>query len=275
MRTFDRLSALGSRVVLAAALIAAALGATAGTARAWEMRVCADPNRMPFSHADGTGFENRIAKILAEEMGAELTYFWFPASAAMIDNYLRTGECDVIMAIEDGHPTLTGTLAYFRSPYVFVQRADRPYRIEMFDDPLLPTLKVGMQPPLGPTQEAFEVRRIGKAIVEFYEYDLKTAIDDVINEKHDIAVTWGPAAGYYAALSEVPLVVLPVTPEFEPPFTPMFLNMVIGFRRGEESIRDLFDIAIVKRWGEIQEVLADLHIPLMFLAEPMLNIEGR
>jgi mxaJ protein len=88
-------------------------------------------------------------------------------------------------------------------------------------------------------------------------------------------VLWGPAAGYYAMVSPEPLVVLPVKPEFEPPFTPMFLNMVIGFRRGEDSIRDLFDIAIAKRWEDIQRVLEDLQVPLMPLAAPVLTLEGR
>jgi ABC-type amino acid transport substrate-binding protein len=263
------------RIGLVLGLAMAAAATASRPAAAWEMRVCADPDKMPFSRADGAGFENRIAKILAEEMGAEITYFWFPASIAMINDYLRTGECDVMMTVEDGAPTLTGTLAYFRSPYVFVMRADRPYRVEMFDDPILPTLKVGMQPAGGPTQDAFEVRRIGRSIVEFYDFELTTIIDDVISGKIDIGVLWGPAAGYYAMVSPEPLVVLPVKPEFEPPFTPMFLNMVIGFRRGEDSIRDLFDIAIAKRWEDIQRVLEDLQVPLMPLAAPVLTLEGR
>ncbi|MBM3507798.1 MAG: transporter substrate-binding domain-containing protein [Alphaproteobacteria bacterium] len=253
--------------------LAAVVFLPAGAAAAWELKVCGDPNRMPFSHADGTGLENRVAKILADEMGATVTYVWFPASEAAVQDFLRTGQCDVMMAIEDGHPLVTPTLAYFRSPFVFIQRADRPYRIEMFDDPKLKELKVGMQPPGGPTQEAFEVRGLGQRIKEFYQFEIDTIVKDVANQTIDVGVAWGPAAGYFAARSEVPVIVLPVTPEFEPPFTPMFLNMVIGFRRGEESIRDLFDIAIATRWEDIQQVLTELDIPLMPLAAPILTME--
>ena len=97
-----------------AALAAVGVGAFSSPASAWEMKVCADPNRMPFSNQDGTGFENRIAEILAKDLGANVTYIWFPASEAQVQDFMRTGECDLVMGVADGY-ALTSTLAYYRS----------------------------------------------------------------------------------------------------------------------------------------------------------------
>ena len=113
-----------------AALAAVGVGAFSSPASAWEMKVCADPNRMPFSHQDGTGFENRIAEILAKDLGANVTYIWFPASEAQVQDFMRTGECDLVMGVADGY-ALTSTLAYYRSPFVFVHRPNEGYNIDM------------------------------------------------------------------------------------------------------------------------------------------------
>lgn len=256
-----------------AAVVAVGAGGLAGRAAAWEMRVCSDPNLMPFSHADGTGFENRIAEILAKDMGATITYLWFPASEAQVQDYLRTGECDLVMGVADGYGGLTSTLAYYRSPFVFVHRPNEGYNIEMFDDPDLTKLKVGVQPGGGPTHDALVTRGLSHIIAEIYENELAPIIEDVAKKTTDVAITWGPGAAYHAARQNPPLVVNAVTPEFEPPFQPMYINMVIGLRRGEEAFRDLLDLSIAKNWGAIQDELAKLNIPLMPLAEPMLTLE--
>lgn len=241
----------------------------------WEMRVCADPNRMPFSHIDETGFENRIARIVAEQLNATLVYEWWPQSESMVVDYLRIGQCDVMMGIPDGASGLTSSLAYYRSPFVFAQRADRSPIIDNFDDPILPTLRIGVQPADGPTHNALETRGLGAKIMRIYETELRGPIDDVVKGDLDIVILWGPAAGYYARLQrEVPIVLAPVTPEFEPPFIPMYINMVIGVRRGDEALRDLFDIAIAERWDDIQTVLEEFHLPLMPLAAPLLTVGG-
>ena len=55
-----------------AGLIGALLAGTATSAAAgWELRVCADPDNMPFSNQAGDGFDNKIAVIIARELGAE------------------------------------------------------------------------------------------------------------------------------------------------------------------------------------------------------------
>ncbi len=255
-----------------AALTITALAVFAPPASAWELRVCADPDKLPFSRSDGAGFENKIAELIAKELHADLTFLWTPQTPDMINQALRVGECDIIAGVEDGQAALTSTLAYYRSPMVFLQRADSQPRVEMFDDPALRNMRIGIQPSGGVAHDALEVRGLG-ANLKFYDFLMTPIIEDIAKGTEiDIGVLWGPAAGYFGALQDVPMVVSPVTPEFEPPFTPMYINIVMGVRRGDEALRDLLDFAISQQWEAINAVLAEFHIPVMPLSRPILTL---
>lgn len=274
-----KLSAQRTVRALTLAGIAALGAATAAPAQAWELRVCADPNALPFSHRDESGFENRIAEILADDLGATLTYEWYPQITAMISERLRTGHCDLIISTAGSQDTVLGTISYYRAPFVFVYRADEGYDIRTFDDPVLADLKIGVQPAEGPTHRALMNRGLGgNVLIEFAflggddEDPLEPAIAAVAEGVLDVAIVWGPAAGYYADQQDVEMVVQPVPP-FEPPFIPMYINIGIGTRLGDESLRDLLDIALVNRWDEIIAVLDDYDIPTMPLPRPTLTLE--
>ncbi len=263
-------------LVTGAALLPIVIGSSA---QAWEMRVCADPNAPPFSTENEDGFENRIAEVLAEELGATLTYEWYPQINAMITDRLRTGQCDIIIGAAANQDTVLSTLAYYRSPFVFVYRADEDYDIRTFDDEILADLRIGVQPADGPAELVLSRRGLGEnIIIEFAfaggggEDPLEPAMAAVADGTIDVAVVWGPAAGYYAAQQDVELVVQP-TPPFEPPATAMYINIGIGVRLGDESLRDLLDIALVNRWDEIIEIMAEYDIPTMPLPKPTLTLE--
>ena len=254
----------------------AGLTAAAPPASAWEMKVCVDFNRMPLSNEAGTGYEIEIAQVIADELGADLVFEWWPSREVLINNALRPGDCDVVMgATEEG--TTLNTLAYYRSPFVFVYRAGEGYDVFTFDDPILRELRLGVQPTFGPTHQALMRRDLGEAIEEYQyvggaEHPLAPAIEAVANDEIDVAIVWGPAAGYYAARQDVELVVQPVPP-FDPPFTPMYINISIGVRLGDESLRDAIDIALANRWDEIYAILDAYNIPTMSLPRPTLTIE--
>ena len=255
-----------------AVLAAAALFSLAGQASAWDMRVCADPDRLPFSHEDMSGFENRIAEVLADELGATLSFLWSPQTPEMIANHFRTGECDLIIGVADGEANMTSTIAYYRSPFVFLYRADSGLDLHTFDDPELQDLQIAVQPTGGPTEEALVKRGLRGNIVAHFDFQLAPIVEAVADGTVDVAVLWGPVPGYLAAQHEGELVVSPV-PEFEPPFIPMFINIVMGVRQGDESFRDLIDRAIAARWDEIQAILAEYDIPVMALPKPTLTLE--
>jgi len=262
--------------ILLAAFATSAAVAVATPASAWEMRVCADFNRMPLSNVAGEGYENRIAEIIADELGATLVFEHWPARDVLVANALRPGDCDVIIGAGDDGTTLN-TIAYYRSPFVFVYRASEDYDVFTFDDPILRELRLGVQPVFGPTHQALMRRDLGEAVEE-YQYvggaddPLAPAIEAVANNEIDVAIVWGPAAGYYAGRQAVELVVQPVPP-FDPPFTPMYINISVGVRLGDESLRDAIDIALANRWDDIYAVLDEFNIPTMPLPRPTLTIE--
>jgi mxaJ protein len=269
-----RLTAISGSFLLATA-------AGLSQASAWEMRVCADPSILPFSDDNRAGFENRIAEAMAASLGAELTFVWWPQAPTMFDDQLRQGNCDIVMGVPDGAGGVETTISYYRSPFVFVYRTDDPaHHINMFDDPRLREMEVGVQPADGPAFNALQVRNLGDNITREFQYiagaeePLRFAFDAVANGEVDAVITWGPAAGYYAQLIGN-LTVAPVDPPFEPPFIPMFINMAIAVRLGDESLRDLLDLALADTWTEIYQILDEYKVPYMDLARPTRTIEGR
>src|SRR5215212_5070449 len=122
-----------------AAILILALGA-----QARELRVCADPDNLPLSHEDGSGFENRIAKMVAEEMGAELRYEWLRQIRGYVRKTIGEGRCDVFIGVPKDFERVLTTRPYYRSSYVFVD-GPRAEGLQSFDDPRLRALRVGVQ----------------------------------------------------------------------------------------------------------------------------------
>jgi mxaJ protein len=127
--------------------ISLALGALCGVSLAAEVRdfrVCADPNNLPYSDAKGAGFENKIAQVVASDLGADVSYFWFAQRRGFVRNTLNANVCDVVIGIPADMHMLRTTKPYYRSDHVIVQREDHPL-ITSFDDPNLKHLKIGVQ----------------------------------------------------------------------------------------------------------------------------------
>lgn len=248
--------------------VAPALPSTAPT---WEMRVCADPDSMPFSDQTQAGFENRIAAVLADELDAKLTFQWWTQDATLIPTQLREGHCDLIMGIPDGFEDLLSTIAYYRSPYVFIYRSDSSFEVASFDDPVLHDLRIGVQSTGSPPHDALVSRgltaNINLSPGRFERID--RVIDAVVNGEIDIGLAWGAAAGYYAASQPVPLKMVPVSPLFDLDAGSMLLSMTIALRPGDEAFRDRLDIALANRWDEIQGILGSYDVPLAELPRPV------
>ena len=248
----------------------------------WELRVCADPAALPFSNRAEEGFENHIAEILADELGARLSYDWYPFGADMIDLRLREGECDLIMGVPDGYDELLTGITYYRSPYVFVYRVDAPFKVESFDDPVLHELRIAIQNVGIPPHEALLNRGLAPNVV------LPTGerrsipgtdpsawvINAVSSGEVDVGIAWGPVAGYYGRQQSAELEIVPVAPAFEPPFQVMSFPMTFGVRRGDESLRDRLDLALAARWGQIQVVLREYGVPLESSPRPEVGVSN-
>jgi len=249
----------------------------AGTpASARELRVCADPNNMPFSNQRGEGFENKIVEIVARELNATVSYVWWAQRRGFIRNTLKAGLCDVIPGTPANLEMLRTTVPYYRSSYVFVTRADGP-DVSSFDDVRLRDEDIGVQligddgansPPVA----ALARRGIAGRLHGYLVYgDYATTnwpsriIDAVAAGDIDIAIAWGPMAGYFADRQSVTLRITPVSPRIDGPLLPMIFDISMGVRREDDVFRGELDAALAKHRNEIDAVLADYHVPRLDL----------
>lgn len=246
-------------------------------AQSWEMRVCADPNNLPFSNQRRQGFDNRIAELLAKELGAKLTYVWWKQSPSMVNDQLRQGRCDLILGAGEGYQNVLSTLAYYQSSFVFVYRENSPYQITSLDDPVLKTLRIAIETAGVPPFESLANRGLSAKAVILDALDptrpASPILEAVAQNQVDVAILWGPVAGYFAKRQPVKLKVVPITPEFEPPAISMVYAVTLGVRAGDEAFRDRLNIAIAKRWDQIQAILKEYAVPQIPLPKPVLEVK--
>ena len=235
------------------------------------LRVCSDPNNLPFSNKSREGFENRIAELVARDMGRVVRYTWWAQRRGFVRNTLNADLCDVIIGVPAGYDPVLTTTPYYRSTYAFVWRADKPLGIRSFDDPRLKTMRVGV-PIVGddyaatPPAEALLRRGIVQNVVGFSVYgDYRQPnpparlIEAVANGDIDVAIAWGPLAGYFARRGKH-LELAPIAPESEPDVRLAFA-IAMGVRRRDKGLRDTLDAILVRRRPEIEAILDQYGVP--------------
>ena len=249
-----------------------------GQAQGWELRVCAEPNSLPYSNRRGEGFENRLAEI-AQELGARLSYVWLPQPHTRArDLYIQEGRCDLVMGIPDGHTGFLTSLAYYRTSYVFVYRRGESYTIDSFDDPDLSALRIGIQisgSSMSPTGYALAKRGLVQNQLSFApDFDLPDPlagiVEAVADRRVDVGVVWGPVARYFAGKHPA-FTLAPESPQIEAPFIPMVASISMGVRLGDEALRDELDVALARRWNDVQTVLREFGVPLEPMSAPTLT----
>jgi mxaJ protein len=237
------------------------------------LRVCADPNNLPFSNQKGEGFENKLAEMLAADLGARVEYTWAAQRRGFVRNTLRAGECDVMLGVPTSFELAQTTRPYYRSTYVFVSRKDRALQLASFDDPRLSKLKIGVQmvgddfantPPAHALSARGMIRNIvGYSVLDDYSQPNPPAriVHAVAAGEVDAAVVWGPLAGYFAQREPVPLDLAAVTPEIDPPFLPFVFDIAMGVRRGDEIHLKQLDDFILRRRAHIDRLLESYGVP--------------
>lgn len=264
-------------LLLALLFVASAAAQTSTEPTSWELRVCADPDILPFSGRETPGFENRIAEIVADQLQARLTYDWSAFTSDMVNLRFGEGECDVLLGVPDGFEQGITTIAYYQSPYVMIYRADSGLELDSLDDPALAEgLRLGVQGLGTPPHEALRQRDLLGAVTEVFggelgDEHLAVLVRAVEEGRVDVGFGWGPAIGYYAARSEVELTVVPVEPAFDFPAIVQSLPMTMAVRRDDVALRDQLNVAIAERWHDIQQVLAEFDVPVLAQPEPYLG----
>lgn len=254
------------------ALALALLAAPVANAR--ELRVCADPNNLPFSNKAGEGFENRIAAIVAKDLGATLTTTWWAQRRGFLRNTLNAGLCDVVPGLPVGTEAARPTTPLYRSGYAFVQRQDAE-PISSLDDPRLKTLRVGVQM-VGddgyntPPAHALSRRGIVANVRGYPVYgDYREAnppariVEAVASGEIDTAIVWGPLAGYAAARQTPPLRVTLVNPPFDGARLPLAYDIAFAVRRDDDGGAFAREIggALRRHRPEIDAILAEYGVP--------------
>ena len=243
------------------------------TAPAASLRVCADPNNLPFSNQRGEGFENQIAQVLARDLHTNVTYTWWAQRRGYLRNTVNANTCDVWLGVPTGLGNLVTTRPYYRSTYVFVTRARDGLRIRSFDDPQLRNLRIGVQL-VGddgvntPPAHALTRRHIITNVRGFHlESDYRQPnppariLQALAHGDIDVAVVWGPLAGYFANRESVPLRLVPVQPQVDLPFLPFVFDIAMGVRRPDSALARRLDSVIVRHGPEIDHILASYGVP--------------
>jgi quinoprotein dehydrogenase-associated probable ABC transporter substrate-binding protein len=258
-----------------AVLVAAVDGDSARrAAQAPPLRVCADPNNLPFSNARGEGFENEIASLVARELGRSLSYTWWPQRRGFARYTLSAGRCDLMTGVPAGYELAWPTRPYYRSTYVFVTRRDRGLHIGSFDDAALRRLRIGLHvvgddysnvPPAQALANRSIVGNIhGYSLYADYSKPNPPAalIDAVANGDVDVGIAWGPLAGYFATREPAALDLTPVAPAREGPLRLTFA-IAMAVRRGDTELHDAIDRVLVARRAEIDAILRRFGVPLL------------
>lgn len=261
---------LGAPLALLIVFFAATASAQDAPSAAWELKVCESKENLPYSSEATPGFENLIAEIMADELGADLTYVWLPRAynPRLEDALIVEGTCDLFMGVADGQEPFLSTLPYYQSMYVFVTRSEGGPAVTSLDDAALTTLRVGVMKGSLPDY-ALAKRGIIDNVRHFLPSQEPGAIDAAVAAGElDVGIAWGPVAAYFAPAQPVPLRLEPVTPQIDMPYLPMLVTVTMGVREDDVALRDLLNRALATRWDDVQAVLDAFRVPLIPLPRP-------
>lgn len=258
-----------------AALIGLGLIACVGAARAQTpdivdrsaLKICADPNNLPFSDEKKQGFENKIADAMGTALGRKVEYTWFPQVIGFVRNTLQAHRCDLVIGTVAGDDVMQTTNPYYFTTYVMLYRSDKGRVLSGLDDPQLANLRLGVVSATPPSD--LLVRHGLMAHAKPYALTVDTRaespthqmVQDIIDGTIDVGFLWGPIAGYFRKHEGLPLSVVPL--KEEPGAARMKYHIAMGVRGNEPEWRRNINAAILKEQPEITAILRDYGVPLL------------
>jgi mxaJ protein len=244
------------------------------TAEPKELRVCADPDNLPYSNEQLEGFENRIAALIAQDLGAKLTYMWWPHQRGLIRRTLNEELCDVLIGIPKGYDPVLWTKPYYRTGYVIAYVKDRGPEVNSLDDPILKQIKIGVHVNTPPHDALAERGIVGENVIAYRLFHTPQAnpqeslgqlIEDLLAAKIDVALVWGPFAGYYVKKRSAPLQLVPL--RGGGPATPFTFDISMGVRKGDKALKAELEEVLDKDAAAIRTILEDYGVPFV-VADP-------
>lgn len=233
------------------------------------LRVCADPNNMPFSNEAGQGLENKLAELLAAKLGRKgVTYTFFPQVTGFVRNTLGANRCDVIMGYPQGDELVQNTNPYYRTSYALVFKPGNGLDgVEALDDPRLKGKRIGVIAGTPPATNLAMNGHMAKArpyhlmVDTRFDHPTEDMIKDLQSGAIDAGVLWGPMAGYHAKQSDPPLTVVPLVKEKGG--SRMAYRITMGVRPSDQEWKRTLNQAIRENQADINKLLLEYGVPLL------------
>ena len=244
------------------------------------LRVCQDPNNLPFSNTNGEGIENKLAELFAKKLGWKLDYFSFPQRMGFIRNTIKfklpgtNYRCDIIMGVPSGFDQVATTKPYYRSTYALVfpkgkglDNVKSKQDFLQLDPKQLKKLKIGLYD-RSPASQWLSRRGLLELAVPYRmmnadpnQYPGEIIEKDLATGKIDVAIVWGPLGGYFAKkIKEPELSIVPLTSE---PGVNFQYEMAMGVRFGENEWKAQVDKFLDQSKPEINAILREFYVPLL------------
>ena len=232
------------------------------------LRACVDPRNLPFSNQAGEGFENKIAELLAHKLGKSVGYTFYPGAIGFIRNTLNAHRCDVVMGIAQGDDFVQPTNPYYRTSYAAVFRKGGSLEgLDSLSDPRLKSVKIGIVAGTPPVSYLASGGLLGQiksyplVIDTRYDSTSVAMMDDLEKGEIDVALLWGPIAGYYALKAKMPMAVAPLVKDQAGP--KMIFRIVMGVRHSDQNWKRSLNKAIGESQSEIDAILRSYGVPLL------------
>ena len=230
------------------------------------LRICADPDNLPFSNRWGAGFDDRIALMVAHDLHREAVFVWARPRRGFLREQFNKGACDVLLGVPVGMHGVAVSAPYYTSSYAFVTPARRNLQIASFSDEQLSGKRIGLQileedlspPSLPLIRSGYAGQLVGFDSFGRQEGEVVKAVAD---GRIGVAVVWGPVAGYFAQRSSVPLTVKPVSPTYKFAGVPFTYGIGFGVHKQDGALLQQVNDAIERLQPRIDRVLAQFAVP--------------
>jgi quinoprotein dehydrogenase-associated probable ABC transporter substrate-binding protein len=232
-----------------------------------ELRVCADPGDLPFSNKAGEGFENKIAELLGRDLAIPVSYVWFPQVVGFVRNTLGAHQCDLVMGTVSGDSIMENTNPYYHSGYVIVSRPADAITARSIADPSLADKRIGLVAATPPTDLLLKhhlmahVTTYALAVDTRFDSPPRAMIQDILDDKLDLGLLWGPIAGYFIKHDGLKLNMAFI--ESEEGSTRLDFRIAMGVRANEPEWRRRINQVIERHQAEITQILVDYGVPML------------
>jgi quinoprotein dehydrogenase-associated probable ABC transporter substrate-binding protein len=233
------------------------------------LRVCADPQNLPFSNEKGEGFENKLVDLIAAKLDLRVSYTWLTQVVGHVATLPDDTDCDLLMGYAQGTGLIEDTNPYYRTSYVLIYRQnDKSLAgVENLADDRLKSKKIGIlarTPPVS-IMAMNGLMANARSFEATGDRNAAGAVADVIaaiaSGEIDAGILWGPLGGYYAQNAKVPLALVPLVKEKAGPAT--IYPITMGVRPNEPEWKHKLNKLIAENQADICAMLSEYNVPLL------------